>query len=139
MKRERRLVGVAVANEDCNWKLRSDISLPSVFFRVYFQYQHSQVYRTMSSVWLTRRRLNTLEDLYERKEEVGEGSYGKVWHCVNRETKLDCAVKQLSLGNSEEDISQVQMEVEILDSLTHPNVVQFQGIVQVQNTGKVQR
>lgn len=88
----------------------------------------------MASAWITQRALERLEDLYECKKVLGEGCFGCVWHCLNRETRLECAVKQLPVGASEEAFLRVQTEVEILASLSHPNIVQFQGAVQIKDT-----
>jgi len=88
----------------------------------------------MASAWITQRDFERLEQLYECKQVLGEGCFGSVWHCLNRETKVECAVKQLPVGGSEEAFQRVQTEVEILASLSHPNIVQFQGAVQIKDT-----
>lgn len=88
----------------------------------------------MASAWISHRSIERFEELYECKGELGEGCFGRVLHCVNRETKQECAVKQLPVGASDESFQRVQTEVEILASLSHSNIVQFQGAVQIKDT-----
>jgi serine/threonine protein kinase len=70
-------------------------------------------------------------------ELLGEGSYGKVYECLNIDGSV-CAAKLVPLkkGNDERaNIAQMEIEreVEILSSLSHPNIVRYLG------TGKDQK
>lgn len=51
---------------------------------------------------------------YEVFDILGEGAQGIVWHCQDRETKVDVAIKQLEMGNMAQCLLQKRIE--------HPNV-----------------
>lgn len=51
---------------------------------------------------------------YEVCDILGEGGQGIVWHCQDRETKVEVAIKQLEMGNMAQCLLQKRIE--------HPNV-----------------
>ena len=62
-------------------------------------------------------------DRFDLKERLGEGSFGQVFRCIEKETKREFAVKQFdttSLIYYKEDVDR---EVEIWRELKHRNIV----------------
>jgi hypothetical protein len=62
---------------------------------------------------------------------IGSGSYGSVYLGLNTDTGTLIAVKQVFLGDSADNPSEVDSiirEVEILRSLSHPAIVQYLGV-----------
>ena len=87
----------------------------------------------MESPIQSHRTITSFEDLYVKRGSLGEGCFGCVYHCLNKKTKKECAVKLIPVGNSEEEFRRVVSEVEILASLDHPNIVRFQGATQIRD------
>ena len=61
-------------------------------------------------------------------ELLGEGSYGKVYECLYEDGSV-CAAKVVSLrkGASPDARVEIEKEVELLRSMSHPNIVRFLG------------
>ena len=66
-----------------------------------------------------------LQDNYEIKESLGEGSFGSVRKVTHRLTHEDRAVKILHKKklNNEENMKEIHNEVSILQKLDHPNIL----------------
>jgi mitogen-activated protein kinase kinase kinase ANP1 len=69
--------------------------------------------------------------LWTRGELLGEGSYGRVYECMRDDGTL-CAAKVVSLKKGIDSRSQlaqaeIEMEVEIMRKLNHPNIVRYLG------------
>ncbi|EAN84916.1 putative protein kinase [Trypanosoma cruzi] len=63
---------------------------------------------------------------YFRQEKVGEGSYGVVYKCLDRQTGRIVAVKRISLKLKDEGVPATAVrEVSLLRELNHPYVVQL--------------
>lgn len=57
-------------------------------------------------------------------EILGEGTFGQVYKGMNLSTGELLAVKQICLtGGTEEEVSILRREIDLMDSLTHPNIV----------------
>jgi calcium/calmodulin-dependent protein kinase I len=68
-------------------------------------------------------------DFYKFEEEIGRGSFAIVKSAVNKKTGEKVAVKIIERGNlEEEDELSLQMEVDIVSQLDHPNVVKLYEI-----------
>mmetsp|Transcript_50428 Transcript_50428/g.141101 ORF Transcript_50428/g.141101 Transcript_50428/m.141101 type:complete len:744 (-) Transcript_50428:184-2415(-) len=67
-----------------------------------------------------------LLDEYVLGEELGQGAYGTVYMCWNRETKREFAVKMID--KVETPLDQIQREVLMLEKLKHPNVVKLHDV-----------
>mmetsp|Transcript_12525 Transcript_12525/g.21091 ORF Transcript_12525/g.21091 Transcript_12525/m.21091 type:complete len:316 (-) Transcript_12525:53-1000(-) len=70
-----------------------------------------------------------IRDHYKLEEELGRGSFAIVKRAVHRTTGAKCAVKIIdrqSLGDDDE--MALQLEVEILSQMDHPNVVRLTEI-----------
>lgn len=70
------------------------------------------------------------EVLWKRGELLGSGSFGKVFSGINLATGERMAVKEVALRRSKKHKQQVQalqLEVKILSSLDHPNIIKYFG------------
>lgn len=64
------------------------------------------------------------DDLYQRVQQVGEGTYGKVYKVINRLTNEFVALKRLRLESEREGFPITAMrEIKLLQSFDHPNIV----------------
>ena len=71
---------------------------------------------------------------YEKKEKIGEGTYGIVYKAVNIETKRVVALKQIRMDSDEEGIPSTTIrEIAVLKDLKHPNIVELIEVVNVGN------
>lgn len=63
-------------------------------------------------------------DLYKRVQQVGEGTYGKVYKAVNELTGEYVAIKRLKIETEREGFPITAMrEIKLLQSFEHPNIV----------------
>jgi len=62
---------------------------------------------------------------YKIGKQIGTGSYGVVVLGVNRNTKLECAIKIINKKNLSEknELDFAKREIEILRDLEHPHIV----------------
>lgn len=61
---------------------------------------------------------------------IGRGQFGSVYRALNLNSGQMVAVKRIKLeGKSEEDVTQLMNEVDLLKSLAHPSVVKYEGLV----------
>ena len=60
---------------------------------------------------------------------LGQGNQGSVWKALDTRTGKFVAIKEISLGLGTvgvvEDIDKIKKEIEILQRLTHRNVIQY--------------
>ncbi|MFH4975250.1 hypothetical protein AB6A40_001959 [Gnathostoma spinigerum] len=61
---------------------------------------------------------------YECLDEIGEGKFGKVYRCREKETGLDLAAKRIKIKR-DVDRQQVEKEVSIMTELRHPRIAQI--------------
>lgn len=67
---------------------------------------------------------------YTRHEVIGRGSYGIVYKGVHNETRTTVAIKVLNLDTAEDEVSDIQKEIVLLQSLKSgdaQNVVRYHG------------
>lgn len=62
---------------------------------------------------------------YERLQKIGEGSYGRVYRCLDRQTGETVALKQMDWATAEGIPSFAVREISLLQELQHPNVVRL--------------
>lgn len=61
---------------------------------------------------------------YEKKEKLGEGTYGVVFKAIHNETKNIFAIKKIRLEREDEGVPSTTLrEMSLLKSLDHMNVV----------------
>jgi serine/threonine protein kinase len=69
-------------------------------------------------------------DKYLRLEKLGEGTYGIVYKCKNKENQELVAVKKIRLENEDEGIPSTAIrEISILKQLKHPNIVNLMDLI----------
>ena len=67
---------------------------------------------------------------YLRLDKVGEGTYGVVYKCQNKETNELVALKKVRLENEDEGIHSTSIrEISILKQLHHPNIVNLLDLI----------
>ncbi len=77
---------------------------------------------------------------FKRGQQIGKGSFGRVFCALNNKTGETIAIKQIDLDmitpeQREATFSQIQTEVQLMRELQHPNIVTFYG-TQIQYTPK---
>ena len=64
-------------------------------------------------------------DRYERKEKLGEGTYGVVYKALDRQTNTYTALKKIRLEREDEGVPSTAIrEISLLKGIKHPNVVE---------------
>ena len=77
---------------------------------------------------------NSPDSRYERLEKLGEGTYGIVYKCRDRETNEIVALKKIRLEHADEGIPSTAIrEIALLQELNHPNIVRLLNIVHGEN------
>ncbi|KAM3586653.1 Protein kinase of the Mitotic Exit Network [Umbelopsis sp. WA50703] len=91
----------------------------------------SDIKRTVD---ISKERLSLFDDggellaQYQLGNCIGKGQYGSVYKALNLGTGQMVAVKRIALENANaKEIDELMKEVDLLKSLTHPNVVQYEG------------
>ncbi|RLM70328.1 hypothetical protein C2845_PM17G08730 [Panicum miliaceum] len=72
----------------------------------------------------------SLQSPWKKREMYRElsGSFGQVYLASNRESSLNCAIKEILHPHSKEQIMQLYREVYFLSKFSHPNIVRYYGI-----------
>eukprot|EP00667_Euglena_gracilis_P000200 EG_transcript_200 len=65
---------------------------------------------------------------WRQGEKLGEGAFGTVYQALNKATGRLMAVKTISTRNGVGDTSKYEMEIEVLQKYSHPNIVQYLGV-----------
>jgi len=69
-------------------------------------------------------------DIFSKLEQIGEGTYGKVFMARNNETNEIVALKKVRMDNEKEGFPITAIrEIKILKRLHHENIVQLKEIV----------
>ncbi|KAK9729371.1 kinase subunit of RNA polymerase II carboxy-terminal domain kinase I [Basidiobolus ranarum] len=72
---------------------------------------------------------NTKIDLYEKLEQVGEGTYGKVFKARNIISNTVVALKRIKVDSEKDGFPLTALrEIKLLQSLKHPNIIQLPEI-----------
>lgn len=67
---------------------------------------------------------------YTKIDKVGEGTYGVVYKCQNKENKEFVALKKIRLENEDEGIPSTAIrEISILKQLKHPNIISLVDLI----------
>lgn len=70
------------------------------------------------------------EDVYEKLEQIGEGTYGQVWRGRNKESGEIVAMKKVRMDQEREGFPITAIrEIKILKELNHENIVKLKEIV----------
>eukprot|EP00741_Cyanophora_paradoxa_P019480 tig00021127_g18805.t1 len=69
-------------------------------------------------------------DIFEKVEQIGEGTYGQVYRCKNKQTGEIVALKKVRMDNEKEGFPITAIrEIKILRQLDHSNVIKLKEIV----------
>ncbi|PWZ01635.1 hypothetical protein BCV70DRAFT_145927, partial [Testicularia cyperi] len=67
---------------------------------------------------------------YQLGNCIGRGQFGSVYRALNLNSGQMVAVKRIKLdGRSDDEVTELMNEVDLLKSLTHPSVVKYEGLV----------
>ncbi len=72
-------------------------------------------------------------DKYEVLSKIGSGSYGEVSLILDRKTGKKYVVKKVSLLGTWKERKAAMLEVKLLQTLKHPNIVSYHDSVQSQD------
>lgn len=67
---------------------------------------------------------------YEKLNKIGQGAYGVVYKAKNLKTDEILALKRIKIDKPQNGLSITAIrEINILNSVRHPNIVEFKGVV----------
>jgi serine/threonine protein kinase len=95
------------------------------------QQQQQQQQTIATSTCRTWKNMTRTIAHYERKEQIGEGTYGQVYKAICKETKQTVAMKKMRLHHSGYWGMPLQLvrEIKILRKLQHPNLLEMIEVV----------
>lgn len=66
----------------------------------------------------------SMRNFYTLIEQIGEGTFGKVFRAVNKATGQEYAIKSIDKQTlSQDEVNSMHLEVEIISQVDHPNIV----------------
>ncbi|CAG9328240.1 unnamed protein product [Blepharisma stoltei] len=66
----------------------------------------------------------SMKNFYTIIEQLGEGTFGKVWRAVSKATGEEFAIKSIDKSKlGQDEISNLQLEIDIISQVDHPNIV----------------
>ncbi|KAJ9084849.1 hypothetical protein DSO57_1019775 [Entomophthora muscae] len=67
------------------------------------------------------------EELYVKQEQIGKGTFGKVYLGYDKRTEQPVAIKIIDLELAEEEVEDIELEIRILSQLNSPHVIKYYG------------
>ncbi|KAL8163194.1 UNVERIFIED_CONTAM: Cyclin-dependent kinase 3, partial [Gekko kuhli] len=70
--------------------------------------------------------MDLFQDVFQKVEKIGEGTYGVVYKARNKQTGQLVALKKIRLDSETEGVPSTAIrEISLLKELRHPNIVSF--------------
>ncbi|XP_074871007.1 cyclin-dependent kinase 3 isoform X4 [Carettochelys insculpta] len=77
--------------------------------------------------------METFQDVFQKVEKIGEGTYGVVYKARNKQTGQLVALKKIRLDSETEGVPSTAIrEISLLKELKHPNIVRLLDVVHSQ-------
>ncbi|XP_063149121.1 cyclin-dependent kinase 3 [Candoia aspera] len=74
--------------------------------------------------------MDTFQDVFQKVEKIGEGTYGVVYKARNKQTGQLVALKKIRLDSDTEGVPSTAIrEISLLKELKHPNIVRLLDVV----------
>ncbi|KAF0696271.1 Aste57867_12969 [Aphanomyces stellatus] len=73
------------------------------------------------------------QDEFEVLQQLGEGSYGKVFKALNRSTARIVALKVVAIESDDKEMMELTKEIHILEKCSSPFIVQYYGSILYEN------
>ncbi|KAM6468980.1 cyclin-dependent kinase 3 isoform 1-T2 [Liasis olivaceus] len=74
--------------------------------------------------------MDTFQDVFQKVEKIGEGTYGVVYKARNKQTGQLVALKKIRLDSETEGVPSTAIrEISLLKELKHPNIVRLLDVV----------
>ncbi|KAI0237674.1 hypothetical protein L0F63_007302, partial [Massospora cicadina] len=67
------------------------------------------------------------EEFYIRQNQIGKGSFGKVYKGFDKRSKRPVAIKVIDLDLAEDEIEDIELEIKILSQLNSPHITKYYG------------
>ncbi|XP_061472232.1 cyclin-dependent kinase 3 isoform X2 [Rhineura floridana] len=89
--------------------------------------------RRLDEQQVRRQRMQTFQDVFQKVEKIGEGTYGVVYKARNKQTGLLVALKKIRLDSETEGVPSTAIrEISLLKELKHPNIVRLLDVIHSQ-------
>ncbi|XP_053157670.1 cyclin-dependent kinase 3 isoform X3 [Hemicordylus capensis] len=80
-----------------------------------------------------QQRMDTFQDVFQKVEKIGEGTYGVVYKARNKQTGQLVALKKIRLDSETEGVPSTAIrEISLLKELKHANIVRLLDVVHSQ-------
>ncbi|KAL7989434.1 hypothetical protein Chor_012100 [Crotalus horridus] len=77
-----------------------------------------------------KQKMDTFQDVFQKVEKIGEGTYGVVYKARNKQTGQLVALKKIRLDSETEGVPSTAIrEISLLKELKHPNIVRLLDVV----------
>lgn len=80
----------------------------------------------MTSTPVSNRQIDP-EEFYIKQNQIGKGSFGKVYKGFDKRSKIPVAIKVIDLELAEDEIEDIELEIKILSQLNSPHITKYYG------------